>query len=99
MPLKSRNLRILLRVRMMSFCMPQRVRLIWRSSLLSLSGTKQGSLKSPFSSITAKRLASLLSVFTLFTLGSVTRWGGMTMQSIPSSVSLSKRLKPLNPAS
>src|SRR5208337_786620 len=45
-PWKSSTLRMRLRVRMMSFCIPIRVRLTWRSSLLSLSGTWQPHLKS-----------------------------------------------------
>ncbi len=55
------------------FWIAMRVRLICRSSLRSLSGTSQAEGTSLFSRMRARRFASLLSVLTLFTLGSVTR--------------------------
>jgi hypothetical protein len=48
---------------------------------------RQDELKSWFSRTRAKCFASLLSILILSNLGSVTRWGGMTTQSMPSSVS------------
>ena len=52
-----------------------------------LVGNVAGILEVMFSRTKARRFASLLSVFTLFVLGSVTMCGGMTTQSMPSAIS------------